>query len=206
MTALVFDAVKHEYRLEGRRLPHVTQVTGYLQDFYGIPEKILERKRDLGTALHLVTQLYDEDDLDETSVPEVVGPYFEAYRKFRTDTGFAPLAIEARVVSRTYGYAGTLDRVGRFAKLKRVKPHEDCTVDLKATYTLAPAVGPQTALYTQAWNEQHGAKVKRRFALQLKPDATYRLHECTDAYDLSVALAALSLINWKARHTEGASH
>jgi hypothetical protein len=200
---LTFDAEQHEYRVDGARVPHVTQITGELQSYFGVPESVMAIKRDIGQAVHLATQYHDEGDLDIDSLPDIIRPYVDAYIKFRTHTGFVPSAIEQRVYSPRYKYAGTLDRVGNFNSLKGIKPNQGAVVDLKATYTIAPAVGPQVALYTEAWNEQEHTAITRRFALQLKPDGTYNLHECKDAYDLSVALCSLSLINWKARHIKG---
>lgn len=199
MTDLHFDAPTHTYRLNGRRVPSVTQITGTIAPLVGIPREVLEAKADLGTAVHLATEYHDQDDLDWDGLPDIVRPYLEAYARFRAETGFIPTRIEARVSNPTFAYAGTLDRIGTFARLKGVRTTAPCLVDLKATYRIAPIYGVQTALYAAAASPK---KALLRFALQLKPDATYRLEQFADPSDLSVGLAALTLMNWRERHGE----
>ena len=196
---LYFDPVAHRYTIGDRVLPSVTQITGTIASLAGIPHAILEAKRDLGTAVHLATQFFDEDDLDRDALPAEVLPYLDAYIRFREETGFAPTQIEQRVYHLAYGYAGTYDRIGAFIHLKGISAKAACLVDLKATYRIAPVYGIQTALYAAA---AMPGKTLLRFALQLKPDGTYRLQEFKDPTDLSVGVAALTLMNWKERHRE----
>lgn len=198
MSELTLDEATHTYRLGDRVLPSVTQITATIAPLFGIPREVLEAKADLGTAVHLATQFYDEGDLDADSLPELVGPYFRAYAKFLRESDARWTHIESRVCAPELGYAGTLDRVGFLPGLRGVKPTAPCLVDLKATYRIAPIYGVQTALYARAFD----GDVKHRFALQLKPDGTYRLEEFRDPSDLSVGLAALTLMQWRARHAE----
>jgi hypothetical protein len=195
---LTLDESTHTYRLGDRVLPSVTQITATIAPLFGIPREVLDAKADLGTAVHLATQFYDEGDLDADSLPEAVGPYFRAYAKFLHDSEARWTHVERRVCHHGYGYAGTLDRVGYLPGLKGVREDALCLVDLKATYRIAPIYGVQTALYANALD----VPVRHRFALQLKPDGTYRLQEFRDPSDLSVGLAALTLMQWRARHAE----
>lgn len=198
MSALHFDESAHRYTLGNRVLPSVTQITSTIAPLFGISREVLEAKADLGTAVHLAAQFYDEGDLDADSLPEAVGPYLRAYARFLDEARPTWTHIESRVCAPELGYAGTLDRVGFLPGLRGVKPAALCLVDLKATYRIAPVYGVQTALYARAFD----GDVKHRFALQLKPDGTYRLEEFRDPSDLSVGLAALTLMNWRARHAE----
>lgn len=198
---LTFNPDRHEYRLGDQVLPHVTQVTDALQSYSGVSDKVMREAADRGRAVHLATQLWDENDLDVDALPDTVRPYLDAWIRFREETGFMPALIEAPVHSKTYRYAGTLDRTGTFLFLRGIKPTEPVLLDLKATYKIMAAVGPQTAGYLQALHETHGAKItRRRFAVQLRADGTYRLEECKDPSDWSVFLSALTLTNWRARH------
>lgn len=197
--ALQFDEAAHRYTLGDRVLPSVTQITGTIAPFVGVSREVLEAKADLGTAVHLATEFYDAGDLDEASLPDVVRPYLAAYVRFREETGFIPHRIEWRVHHEAHGYAGTLDRIGTFNRLKGIRQTAPALIDLKATYRIAPVYGVQTALYAHAADPK--GKLLR-FALQLKPDATYRLQQFSDPSDLSVGLAALTLLNWRARHAE----
>lgn len=198
---LEFDRASHRYTLDGRPVPHVTQVTDALSSYYGVPADVLQRKAEIGDAVHYACELDDQKDLEDSSLPAEIQGYVFAWRRFKEETGFTPTFIEQPVVSRFYQFAGTLDRIGVFHRHARVKPKAVCLLDLKTTFAILPAVGPQTAAYAQAWDEEHPKmRVAHRFAVQLKPDATYRLHHCTDATDLSVFTSALSLLNWKRRH------
>lgn len=194
---LTLDESTHTYRLGDRVLPSVTQITATIAPLFGIPREVLEAKADLGTAVHLATQFYDEGDLDADSLPEQVGPYLRAYAKFLRDSGARWTHIEQMAHHPAYGYAGKPDRAGYLSGLRGAKGGLSL-VDLKATYRIAPIYGVQTALYAPLIGEP----VKYRFALQLKPDGTYRLQEFRDPSDLSVGLAALTLLNWRARHAE----
>lgn len=197
VSELTLDEATHTYRLGDRVLPSVTQITATIAPLFGIPREVLEAKADLGTAVHLATQFYDEGDLDADSLPEMVGPYLRAYARFLDESGARWTHVERRVCHEGHGYAGTLDRVGYLPGLRGVRKGAPCLVDLKATYRIAPVYGCQTALYAKAFGD-----VAHRFALQLKPDGTYRLEEFRDPSDLSVGLAALTLLNWRARHAE----
>lgn len=199
--ALEFREGDHSYFLDNERVPNVTLITDTLANAYaGVPEDVLERARDRGTAVHLATQLYDEDALDEASLPDELRGYVAAWDRFRSETGFEPEAIEERVYSRRYRFAGTLDRRGKFMSLKSVRPRYHCLLDIKATATLMPMTGPQTAAYAAAYEEMSGDRIHRRFCVQLRDDGTYRLQEHDDPSDLSVFLAGATLENWRRRH------
>jgi len=201
---LEFREVDHTYTLNGAVVPHVTGVTDALAVYAGVPRDVLQAKAELGSAVHYATELDDDGDLDNSSVPDEIRGYVDAWRRFRTETVFEVVANEHRVYSDTYRYAGTLDRIGYFHRMKGVRKDTRVLIDLKTTYKLMPAVGPQTSGYQWAWNEQHpDQKVARRFAVRLKPGGTYELHECADLYDWSVFLSALSLLAWKQRHNLG---
>lgn len=199
---LTFEKSSHIYRLDGFVIPHVTRVTDALSSYAGVPEDVLRRKAEIGDAVHYATELEDANDLDYGSLPLEIRGYLDAWRRFKEETGFVPSVSEHRVHSKLYRYAGTLDRIGYFSRMKNIKPSVPALIDLKTTYAILPAVGPQTAGYMQAWNETCGRqnKVKRRYAVQLKTDGTYYPHECTDPSDWSVFLSALTLLNWKLRN------
>lgn len=202
MSGLTFDRDTHTYCLDGHVIPHVTQVTDTLCSYAGVPWDVLERKREIGEAVHYATELDDAGDLDDASLPDEIRGYVEAWRKFKRETGFIVGVAEMRVHSTRFRFAGTLDRIGTFEQLKHVKPTMRCLIDLKTTYAILPAVGPQTAAYAQAYNETFpdGARINKRCAVQLKTDGTYNLHDCADVSDWNVFISALNLLNWKQRH------
>ena len=61
---LTFDPEKHEYRINGVLVPSVSQILAPLYDFSKIPRDVLERKRQIGTAIHKAIELDLLGDLD----------------------------------------------------------------------------------------------------------------------------------------------
>lgn len=194
---LTFDPSTHEYRDDGAIVPHVTQVIDGLVDFSGIPESVMAATRDRGQAVHLLTEYHDRGELDEESLPEELRGFHAAYVRFLHESGFSPTAIEQIVYSEKYRYAGKLDRIGTMKSRGR---EVVALVDIKAVSSVAAAVGPQTAAYQQAAAETGIRNISARYALQLRGDGTYKLHECADRSDLSVFLAALTVANWRSKH------
>lgn len=187
-----YRADDHSYWLDERRLPSVTQILSVLPNAYEtVPPEVLERKRILGTAVHRACELDDQEVLDQFTVHPLVEPYLTAWRRFCADTGFTPSAIEEPGYSREYGYAGTLDRVGEIGGALAV-------LDLKCVAELKPETALQTAGYAQIALDHWGHEVKRRYAVQLRPDAQYRLQEYTDRADRRVFLACLQIYQWRA--------
>jgi hypothetical protein len=197
---LKFDRDSHTYTWNGTPVVNVTRITDSLNDYAGVPEAIMRAAADRGDAVHFTTELYDKDDLDEKSVLEEIRGYFNAWVRFREETGFVPSHIESRVFSERYRYAGTLDRAGFFRKLRGVKPTDTTIVDIKATASLMPGVGPQTAAYQTAFQESAGVSTRHRFAVRLKPDGTYQLEHLTNPADFSVFLSAMTMYAWRQRH------
>lgn len=196
-----FDRASHTYTLGGRHLPSVTRVLDQLGTYAGIPAHVLERKADIGDAVHLASEMYDRDELDMRSVPEEIAGYVAGWVRFREEAGFVPRSIEERVWSDRHQFAGTLDRTGTFTQLKGVRPNALALIDLKCTYRLLPAVGPQLAAYSAAWEERNTPqRIKHRFAVRLTADGQYELKEHTDITDRSVFFSALTLFFWKQRH------
>lgn len=190
MPDLTFEAAGHVYRYDGRIVPSVTQILEVVDECWRVPVDVLERAGRLGTAVHLACELDDLDDLDETSVDPVIAPYLAAWRRFRSETGFAPDLIEHRVHHRSMGYAGTLDRVGTLFERRSL-------IDIKSGEEW-PSHGPQTAAYKEALATE-GEKVSDRYAVYLRDDGTYRLRKCEDKSDWAVFLACLTIRKYKER-------
>lgn len=184
-----FDPEAHAYQIDGQPVINVTGVLDDLERFWCAPE-ILERARLFGSAVHTMTELYDQDDLDETTLDNALVPYLNGYKRFLDAVNPKIEHIELRVGSKRYGYAGTLDRVMKFGRgLPR------CMLDIKSG-ARPKTVGLQTAAYADALDETYGIQVSRRYCLQLMPN-DYRLHRCDDPLDLNIWRAALITYNWK---------
>lgn len=194
-----FDEAAHEYRLDGKRLPSVTQILRPLApDFSAIPPAILERKRALGTAVHLACELDDLGELDESSLDEEVAGYLAGWRKFKADQCVTVLLNEKRLYHPRLGYAGTLDR---FLRTDR----DPWLIDLKTAIDPAPVYGPQLAAYQElltanADDLEHPVLCRgpmRRASLHLDGEGRYRLHEFRNPNDWPAFMACLTLSQWK---------
>jgi hypothetical protein len=193
MSVLAFDEERHEYRLDGRRLPSVTEI---LKPLYGdlrfVREDILEYKRALGSAVHTAIDLHIKGGLLYSSLEGPVAEYFEQYLLWELESGFKPIESEARVHS-ALGYAGTLDLFGQIGK-KLV------LADTKCTAALSPAVALQTAAYRKAYAETRGIDEREisRAALRLAA-GKYHYHPykaITDASDFGAFLGLLKIAQW----------
>lgn len=184
MDILAFDPVAHRYTLGNRELISVTQVLmdAGLIDRAWFNEDAAAR----GTAVHeAVQRFYSSGDV---ATDDITAPFFDAYLAFEMESGFVMDAAEERVCDPLHGYAGTLDLRGRFRHL-----HAGVDViDIK-TGTVPSWVGYQTAAYARLVE----GKPRRRWALHLRADGTYRLHPLTARSDEQVFLAALTVAQAK---------
>lgn len=193
---LKFDDAKHEYFVDGRKVPGVTSILSPLIDYSRVPAATLERARRMGQAVHLATELDDQDDLDyDTLSPELL-PYLHAWRRFRMECNFVPDTIEKRLYHPALGYAGTSDRTG-IVKGKRA------VIDIKKMATLGPVVGVQLAAYKELHIKATGVPIEDRYGLALRADGFYRLVPYTDPNDWRVFLSLLTIRNYREKHGSG---
>lgn len=193
---ITLDEATHTYTDDnGLIVPSVTQIIDNLTDYVGIPAHVLDHKSQIGIAVHKACELADKFILEWSSVSECIFPYLIAWQKFLVDTGFEVILNEHFVYHKRYRYAGMLDRVG-------ILNDSLAVVDIKATAVIGPHVGIQLAGYQEAENSQRkkADKIKNRFAVQLKPDESYRLIPFEDKADYSVFLSQLTIFNWRIRY------
>lgn len=197
-----FDEVTHRYTVDGQTIPSVTQVlrAAGLVDYGDIPEPVLKYAAERSVAVHLACEYFDQDDLDPDSLDPEVMPYVAAWRSFRLRYPGDILACEQRHLGNLNGfhYGMTLDRLVNFVTHKRERL---AILDIKCTRKIHPWNGVQLAGYAIGMTTS-GTVAKRlshyrRLLVQLKPDATYQLHECEDANDGEVFAAALRIAHWK---------
>jgi hypothetical protein len=197
---VVFDAASHTYRLGTDHWPHVTQALDQAVNFSNIPAAHLEYASDRGRKGHKMIALHVRHTLDVATLDQVLRPYLAAFVRFCLDTKFTAISSELVVASYRYRYAGMLDLLGTMTGRRGL---HHALIDLKFTAAISPLAGPQTAAYKQAAKETpiKFAGRLRRYALQLRPDATYRLQRFDDdAGDLSVFLSLLAIHAWRQAH------
>jgi hypothetical protein len=187
-----FDPDEHAYYDEKmQRVPGTTSLleAAGMVCYDGIPDAVLNRKAEIGTAAHAASFYYDEGDLDESTVDPVVLGYVNAWKRFRRESDFEPEFIEYRGVSEVDGmkYGWTLDRTGLLFKRRSL-------LELKCTANVEPSWGPQTSAYEMAVRRiGNGAgPFRRRIAVWLKPNGTYRLISYSEVQDFQIFKLALS--------------
>jgi hypothetical protein len=198
-TAIQFSFVPetHTYTdSNGVMRPSVSQVikSEGLISFAGISPSVLERKRQLGTLVHKVTELYDQgEDLNQYEIPEEVWPYFDGWVNFRADCCFEPGLIEHRLLAQVHGmwYGMCLDRRGQIDGVEHI-------IEVKCGAIEHPAWGVQLAAYALGM-EPTTTKQPARAVIQLGTQFPrgYKTHPYTEQSDYTEWLNCLSSSMWK---------
>ena len=195
---LTFDEGRHEYRWGETIVPSVTQIIAplYSDTVSGIPPKVLEAKRILGTYVHKACELDDKGTLDEASLADQLCPYVEAWRKFKAEMKPEILANEKRMFHDALKYAGTVDRVVKIGRWTWI-------IDLKSSVSIYPQTGVQLAGY-QALIDPRPTTNLLRAALQLKADGAYSLDRFADRGDWATFLGLMTghnaMLSWRRRN------
>lgn len=161
MTACTFDPETHEYRINGHRVPGVTQVLSDLLPGYRASDWYLQR----GRAVHACAAMVARGIAFEHD-PRIAGQV-EAVRKFFREIKPMVLGVEHQVYSTRYLYGGTLDLLMEHKGGLKV-------VDFKAQIT--PATIYQCAAYALALP----GKVRYGVGIELHADGTYKMSEVWD--------------------------
>lgn len=179
----------HVYRVDGNIMPGVMQILQALNlpDWSGVPRGVLESKRILGDYVHRCIELYHAGRLDESRLrPDALG-YWEAYRSWLDQRDRLVLGNEILVYSARYQYCGTPDLL-----------LPDAIWDVKCRAEIGPEVGLQLAAYRRAYREMYGIEEDLEvWALQLRPDGTYREHSLNDPRHDPGWLNHLGAYNWR---------
>jgi hypothetical protein len=185
--ALVLDK-DHKYWKNDLRIPGISEVlksAGLIDDRW-----FTEHSREKGSGAHAACHFFDEDDLVESSLDPVIIPHVEAWKKFRSETGFKPTIIEKKLYSAVFNFAGTPDRAG-------ILNGDEVGVEIK-TGAISFVTGLQLAAQEILLAEVEGFRVKKRFAVQTKNNGTYKLTQFSDVMDRGYFLSALNM--WHLRY------
>lgn len=192
--SLRFDAEKHQYFLthDGveRRVPGVTEVIRTFAPYWDCGQWYLDR----GTAVHAAVALAVNNALDWSTVDERIVGRVKSILRFIEDNQLSSTAIEAKLISTRYRFAGTLDYLGYIED-------RSCLIlcDWKGTIDRAAEV--QVAAYTMLWNENaQDGFVTKAVLVECQDAGDYRC-EWLDFRALkrrqSVFLNMLSVYNWR---------
>ena len=203
MDNLTFDKEWHCYKLNNIPMGGVSSILkrAGLIDLSGIPEDVLNRARDFGTAVHMACELADKGMLDRDSLDQALTPYLLAWEKAKEEMSLDIKAIEMPVYSKRWWYAGTLDRVAMQLRSIPQKPKR-VLVDIKSSSTVYPSMKIQLAGYQIAWEEMNGQKIDERWVVQLLKTGQYRVHQYKDPADLQVFLSAVQISKFKRKEKD----
>lgn len=216
MQAFTFDEASHVYRLDGHRLPSVTEILAPIKpDFSMVPPAVLEAKRAFGTAVHLACELDDLGELDDDATDPAVMSCVQAWRRFRSDTGATVVMNEQRLYHPALRFAGTLDRLA-YLRMKGDDQPSTWLLDIKTGAEPMPSFGVQLAGYrllltaqedpgplSSAFGEAFrsiGADSIKRASVHLDASGGYRFHEYRDPADEATFMACLAIHRFKEKH------
>lgn len=199
----LLETTADSYRLDVGTYPRVTSILSLVRtDLREIPADVLAHAAQRGQAVHRACYLLaggidrhgKASGLAWDSLGDEVRPYVEAFQDFTHHTRCRFLAQEQLVVSRRYGYAGTMDFLCELGGVRSV-------LDVK-TGEPHPAHRLQLAAYREAWMEGMRSRgAVDRLVLYLKPDGRYRLVNCEESgsggADFRVFTALLQVWRWQ---------
>ena len=184
-----FDPETHTYGLGEQPLGGFSEVFKSL-GLAGNNRFYTEEGRDRGQAVHLLCQAHDEGreiDISKIEDAKTLGR-FQAYKRFREETGFLPDQIEIPVFNAPLLIACTPDRTGRLNDVLVI-------VDLKG--------GAKAAWHSWQTSWQglclfpDNAFNVPRYALYLKDSGRYKLEPHEDQHDFEVARSVAIVYNAK---------
>ena len=199
---LTFEPEGHIYKMDGRRLPSLTQIldaAGFI-DYSMVPLETLKAKAAFGTRVHEYCLWIDQDEIGI----EELKPY-PAYESrvlgwmdfvkdydLQADMEWAERPMAVKINGCTF--ALTPDRYG-------MSNQGPCVVEIKCSVDLMPAYALQTAAQVLPFRNELNPTVKR-FVCQLldKPNGSgkrYFAKEYTDRTDEKIFLAALATTQWR---------
>jgi hypothetical protein len=114
-----FNSEGHIYNHDGLVLPSITQILqseGFIDTTW-----FDEWSRDKGSMVHLAVNYDIANELDESSLDPEIVPYFEAWTKFKNESGLKIEKNEIPGINTIYNYAGTPDLIGCFPTMTPVK-------------------------------------------------------------------------------------
>jgi len=196
------------YVVEGRRLPSVTTVLGWIfhhPDWvrYDMSSPAVIYARNKGRAVHQACYwLSMGRRLNPASIDPALEPYIAQFRHFLAETEFRTEQAEFLAVSRRHGYAGRGDIWGQMPDDEGRVGH---LIDIKTGVVEEDMAGWQTAAYLRACRETRGLQQVpcKRSVLHLdgeKPDG-WRLVALDNPDDWAIFLSALNC--FKAAESRG---
>lgn len=178
----------HEYRLDGRVVPHITELlklSGHIDDRW-----YTEESSERGRAVHALTAEFDLGALDLGTCVSQYRPWLLAYIRAMEMLRPTWEAVEMALIHPVLWFGGRPDRVGLLFGLRTIL--EIKTND--AAWCVTKATPIQTALQAILASGSHPQAHRlppmawKRYALYLRPNGKSRTVEHTEVSDLDTAM------------------
>ena len=115
MPELLFNEELHQYSVDGRIIPSVTQIISAvgLYEFDFVSDETLAVAAERGRKVHTMIEYYEQGDLDASTLDQERRGYFDGYLSLKEAKLLPekPTKIEWRGWSEKYGFAGCIDQV-----------------------------------------------------------------------------------------------
>lgn len=177
---ITFNETAHEYLIDGRRVPSVTELLRPLTEkqFAAISPEVLRIAAERGTEVHEACECIDYG-LDPEDPSADVWGYIDAYMQFLYDHDTEWYGIEEMGACTDFpvDYAGTVDRWGMVdgvLSVVDIKTVAQPSLEQKFAVTL------QTTLYEWIIDAKHDMEAARHYALYLKKNGDYTLFDCDE--------------------------
>lgn len=187
MGEIKFTEETHEYTLNGKRLPSVTEIMKFITDrkYETVTEKILDVAKEKGTQVHLACEVYNKTGY--IGIDKEYKGYLDAYIKWIKENNIDREKIESEVI--TYNailsYAGTVDMIYDKKTVIDIKTCQD--LDEKTTSV-------QTSAYIEALKLHGYDHIKEAYILWLSKDGKYKYVKLENKFN--VFLSCLTLYNF----------
>jgi hypothetical protein len=160
------------------------------------PYKKTKAGAERGSAVHSIVEAWKNTAKVIPNVPEPYKPYAQAFYNYVSDNDLKLEEHEKTVVSKTHGFAGTLDLI-----VQQNKGEGLWIIDIKTGKDIYKEAHIQLSAYKHALNEDYGMDIKRTGVLLLQETGNYKFEETADCFD--AFLACLEL--WKFLNKESAT-
>ena len=210
---------RNGYTLGGKKYTRVTRTLGVISKpgllvwYQNVGKykagEIIKNRQVLGTKVHKLFELtLQEKKFDLENYEEEIRTDVDMFIKFKDDTKLSDYALEQRLWSETYSYAGTSDYIGNYTSCDkyRIRGHESKFLkggyvvgDWKSSKNIYPEYWLQLAAYGWAFYELTGIKLDGAFIAQFR-FGKVRVEERTwdELMELfEIYKAALTLFKWK---------
>lgn len=166
-----FDEALHEYRINGRRIPSVSEIVRHTagNQYSEVPAFVLKRASEFGTDVHLMIELFNATGI----IREQDDP-----RKLHCLNEWIRLAEEIEIVASEQmvhfneRYCGTFDAIGLYKG-------QLVLIDYKTTSKIHEEhLTLQLNLYRMAYEKITGKKIKGMLGIWLPKKGEGKIYEC----------------------------